>query len=246
MVLNNTKDTNVKIFNNGKLQMTGIPKPESGIVVCNYICDILKKMYEEESPDCKNSIIIKNDDEPVNFSLKSYKTVMINTCYEIGHFIDRESLYRKLINQYSLNAIYDSEGYPGVRLEYYYNTNTVKTHNEGKCICTDKCKGKGTGIGENQCRKISIAIFQSGSAIIAGGCSDAQPIYDAYDFVNNIISEILPEIVKTDKLSKLKKKAVTNTFIKIDQITNKDVYDKLIQFKNKKESIKLVFSLNFN
>lgn len=251
VVLSNTKDTNVKIFNNGKLQMTGIPKPESGIIVCDYICKILEQMFNEESPDCENSIIIKDNNETSkpDFTLKSYKTVMINTCYEIGHYIDRESLYKKLVQQYNLNAIYDSEGYPGVRLEYYYNTNTVKTEDEGKCICKEKCKGKGTGIGINQCRKISIAIFQSGSAIIAGGCSTAEPIYDAYRFINNILSEILPEIVKTDKLAKNNKKAVSNTFIKIDQIKNRDVYDKLIKLKqsilDQKNNINLTIKLNF-
>ena len=67
-------------------------------------------------------------------------------------------------------------------------------------------------------------------------------------FINNILSEILPEIVKTDKSAKNNKKAVSNTFIKIDQI-KRDVYDKSVKLKqsilHQKNNIKLTIKLNF-
>ena len=73
---------------------------------------------------------------------------MINSCYDIGFSIDRESLYNIILNRYKLNTIFDSEGYPGVRIEYYYNSISTGKKTEGKCTCPTKCKGKGTGIGE--------------------------------------------------------------------------------------------------
>ena len=220
VVISPIKSANVKIFNNGKLQMTGIPKPEDGILVSKYVTDMIKKMRKD------NKKIIMNKDYPLN--LAKYKTVMINTCYELGYCINREVLYNIIYKRYGLNTIYDSDGYPGVRIEYYYNTNNVGTIGEGRCGCCEKCKGKGTGDGKGECRKISIAIFQSGSAIIAGGCTNSEPIFKAYAFINNIIKEILSEIVKPDTESnKLKKKLLNTVYLDISRIVNKSVFEKL-------------------
>ena len=165
---------------------------------------------------------------------------MINTCYEIGHLIDRESLFKIFINKYNLNSIYDSEGYPGVRLEYYYNKNTTNTINEGKCICSETCKGKGSGEGDKNCRKISVAIFQSGSAIIAGGCKNAEPIYCAYHFINNILKNVLNDVVKTEiSGKKVKKKSAINRYIEIDKLINLEQYKKLLQKESCNISLKI-------
>lgn len=220
VVISPIKSANVKIFNNGKLQMTGIPKPEDGILVTKYVTDMIKSMR------MNNKKIIMDKD--YSLELTKYKTVMINTCYELGYCMNREVLYNIIYKRYGLNTIYDSDGYPGVRIVYFYNTNTVDTGNEGRCVCAEKCKGKGTGIGDNECRKISIAVFQSGSAIIAGGCTSSEPIFKAYAFVNNIIKEILNEVVKPDTESnKLKKKLLNTVYLDISRIVNKSVFDQL-------------------
>ena len=230
VVLNNSKDANVKIFNNGKLQMTGIPKIEDGKKVCEYICSLLKQMSDAESVDEENPLVYNKK----RICLKSYKTVMINTCYEIGHNIDRETLYKIMLNRYNLNAIFDSEGYPGVRIEYYYNTNNIGHVKQGKCICSKTCTGKGakaTGEGEGRCRKISIAIFQSGSTIIAGGCKEEKPIFIAYNFINNILRQIIGEVAKPENLTKkLKKKNLKIKYIEKANITNNKLYNKLLNY----------------
>ena len=230
VVINATKDANVKIFNNGKLQMTGIPKIEEGKKVCGYICNLLKAMSDAETSDEENPIVYNKK----RIVLKTYKTVMINTCYEIGHCIDRETLYKIILNRYNLNAIFDSEGYPGVRIEYYYNTNNIGHDKQGKCICPKTCTGKGakaTGEGEGRCRKISIAIFQSGSTIIAGGCKDEKPIYIAYNFINNILKQIIGEVAKPENLTKkMKKKNLRIKYIEKTNITNNNLYAKLLSY----------------
>ena len=230
VVINATKDANVKIFNNGKLQMTGIPTIEEGKKVCGYICSLLKSMSDAETSDEENPIVFNKK----RIVLKTYKTVMINTCYEIGHNIDRETLYKIILNRYNLNAIFDSEGYPGVRIEYYFNTNNIGHERQGKCICSSTCTGKGakaTGEGEGRCRKISIAIFQSGSTIIAGGCKDDKPIYIAYNFINNILKQILSEVAKPENLAKkMKKRNLRVKYIEKTHITNNILYAKLLNY----------------
>ena len=221
VLLSQIKSVNVKIFNNGKLQMTGISKPADGERAVKYICNVINKLKSHK-------IITNKDDYTVsNFS---YKTVMINTCYELGICINRETLYNILSNRYNLNTIYDADGYPGVRVEYYYNSLTSNTEFEGLCKCTNKCRGKGIGVGENNCRKISIAIFQSGSAIIAGGCNAIEPIYQTYNFINNLIKNIIREIKKNEsEASRLKKQRANNIHLEKKIIINGEYLDKLIK-----------------
>tara|TARA_B110000977_G_C10835463_1_gene399824 strand:+ start:29 stop:673 length:645 start_codon:yes stop_codon:yes gene_type:complete len=187
-------------------------------------------MSDAETSDEENPIVFNKK----RIVLKTYKTVMINTCYEIGHNIDRETLYKIILNRYNLNAIFDSEGYPGVRIEYYFNTNNIGHERQGKCICSSTCTGKGakaTGEGEGRCRKISIAIFQSGSTIIAGGCKDDKPIYIAYNFINNILKQILSEVAKPENLAKkMKKRNLRVKYIEKTHITNNILYAKLLNY----------------
>ena len=220
VVISPIKSANVKIFNNGKLQMTGIPKPADGILVTKYVTDMIKTLR------LNNKKIIMDKD--YSLELTKYKTVMINTCYELGYCMNREVLYNIILKRYGLNTIYDSDGYPGVRIEYYYNTNNIGSPIEGRCCCDEKCKGKGTGDGANECRKISIAIFQSGSAIIAGGCTSSEPIFKAYAFINNIIKDILSEVAKPDTESnKLKKKLRNTVYLDISRIVNIPVFEQM-------------------
>ena len=94
--------------------MTGIPHPEMGKTAVEYVCSLLKELSSKCSEEDKIVLSKKR------VELKDYKTVMINSCYDIGFSIDRESLYNIILNRYKLNTIFDSEGYPGVRIEYFY------------------------------------------------------------------------------------------------------------------------------
>jgi len=224
VLISQIKSVNVKIFNNGKLQMTGISKPDDGKRAVDYICNMINDLTQN------NVTIITNKQQYKVFRF-SYKTVMINTCYELGVCINREVLYNILSNRYNLNTIYDADGYPGVRVEYYYNTLTTNTQFEGICKCTSKCRGKGVGEGDNNCRKISIAIFQSGSTIIARGCNSIDPINKTYDFINNIIKTILGEVKKNDTdAGRLKKERANTVFIDKTAIINEEYFDKILTF----------------
>ena len=225
VLISSIKCANIKIFNNGKLQMTGIAKPADGLLVVKYICELINSFTE------KGFKIITNK-ENYRVAKFKYKTVMINTCYELGISVNREVLYNIISNRYKLNTIFDADGYPGVRIEYYYNTLTTNTEFEGRCKCSEKCKGKGIGEGNNNCRKISIAIFQSGSAIIAGGCHKVEPIYGTYNFINNIISEIIDEIKKTESPANiLKRRRATIMYINKNSVINKVIYNKYLKLK---------------
>lgn len=223
VLLSSIKSANVKIFNNGKLQMTGVSRPADGERAVKYICNMINKLTTN------NARIITNK-ENYMVSRFSYKTVMINTCYELGTCINRECLYNIVSKKYNLNTIYDADGYPGVRVEYYYNTKNTETSDEGRCTCIKKCKGRGSGEGDGECRKISIAIFQSGAAIIAGGCNSIDPIYRTYDFINKIIGDILPDVHKNDTdANRLKRQRATQVYLNKKSIVNADIYNQIFK-----------------
>jgi len=164
--------------------------------------------------------------------IKNYSTVMINTCYDLCFNINREVLYDILIDRYNLITVFDTEGYPGVRIHYFYNDNTKMSDNEGQCVCPELCDGDGDGTEIGKCKRISIAIFQSGKVIIAGGCSNIEPIRNAYRFINEIIKDIQLEIEKemTNQVVAprvhRKRRQVKLTKIKLDSdnIENKQLY----------------------
>ena len=231
IVLGESKCANAKLFRNGKIQITGIPHPDLGTTAVQIISDLIKSIN-----DCKetNHKIVFGKK---HVRLQYYKTVMINTCYDMKISIDRDITSQILSERFNFSTVWEGDGYPGVRVLYYYNENTLGTENEGRCICSlndddkskDKCDGKGTGSGKYDCRKISIAVFQSGKVIIAGGCKDANPIYSVYKTFNNIISSIVHEITKVDDEGIQNKKIKqTNIFIDKSRINNIELYNKLI------------------
>ena len=89
--------------------------------------------------------------------------------------------------------------YPGVNCKYYWNKAYKDKEFEGKCYCTKKCNGKGSGNGEGDCKKITIACFQSGSVIITGARNKSQ-LEECYRFIKNFIdSNKETFILKTNK-----------------------------------------------
>jgi hypothetical protein len=110
--------------------------------------------------------------------------------------IRRKILHKILINEiYNNKCSFEPGRYHGVKLEYFWNSN--KEILDGICNCSKHCFGKGSGKGENNCKKITIAIFESGSVLITGGISFEQ-IDEAYKYITNILNVHKTEIQKSD------------------------------------------------
>lgn len=205
--IDKSKDVNIKMFINGKLQLTGVPLEDDGKRAVNILCNYIYKKYH------------------IKMSIESYSTVMINTCYDLKFSINREILYDILIDKFNLITVFDTEGYPGVRIHYFYNKNSVRTDNEGQCICDSLCDGNGEGLEIGDCKRISIAIFQSGKVIIAGGCSNLEPIESAYRFLNSIMKDIQldiqKELVNTIQYSRVVRNRRQVKLTKIKLVSNK-------------------------
>lgn len=137
VVVDENKSINVKIFNNGCMQLTGVRDMDDGKRASYYTISGIRAL-QEASPRHKivESLSIL---QGITQETVSYKTVMMNGCYELGFMVNREALHDLMRKKYNIQSIFDSEGYPGVRIPFYYNEATVGTNYEGICRCHPVC-----------------------------------------------------------------------------------------------------------
>lgn len=156
---------NVKLFNNGRIQITGLKEEKQG-----------DKLVKELITYFKDFDILDESTE-----LTQSEVVLINSDFDLGIGINRDKLHREII----LNDIYSSFEpciYPGVNIKYYINNNNTC----GICECSKMCNGKGNGCGDGDCKKVTIAVFMSGKVIITGGQNKDQ-INESYRFISNFV-----------------------------------------------------------
>ena len=173
------KIVNVKVFNNGKFQMTGIKYKQQGVNIVNMILDYIKNLSDEN----KEKIIDNLEPDIISSNI-----VMINTDFDCKFRINNEALHRIIINE-GYYSSYEPSIYPGVNIKYYFNE---MNPNCGICKCSDRCNGKGKN---GNCKKITVAVFKSGCAIVTGG-QTAEQINTAYDFIKNILNNRKKEITQ--------------------------------------------------
>jgi TATA-box binding protein (TBP) (component of TFIID and TFIIIB) len=180
---------NMKVFRNGNIQMTGLKYIEQGILAIDTLMEQLRTM----SPPAVERI-----DEMKNLA---YQIRLINCDFRVGFEIKRDRLHKILQEHYDVYSSYEPCIYPGVKIQYCWNRHPDWTdahlpmEARGTCRCSRPCSGKGTGCGDGDCKKITIAVFQSGCIIITGAQSHAQ-IETAYDFICHVLTKHLDTLVK--------------------------------------------------
>jgi TATA-box binding protein (TBP) (component of TFIID and TFIIIB) len=189
---------NLKIFKNGNIQLTGVKDEKNVEAIINEIIVELKRIYEE------NPEISTEPEFKTKIGFYNFKIRMINTDFKTyanqenteKFLIRRKVLHKILISDdYNNKCSFEPGKYHGVKLEFFWNT--TKEKQNGICSCSDYCFGKGSGVGNKNCKKITVAIFESGSVLITGGISFAQ-IDAAYSYITKIFETHKDEIRKTD------------------------------------------------
>lgn len=170
---------NTKIFKNGNIQMTGIRDIEQGRQMVENIANMIRNIYNNVEPN-----VVSNIDTLVP---DKYQLRLINSDFKIGYEIHREKLYNILGDKYMSCCSYEPCIYPAVKIKYYYNLDNPLC--DGNCYCSKKCIiGKNTGSGDMMCKKVTIAVFQSGCIIITGG-QNIHQVDEAYKFINRVLFE---------------------------------------------------------
>ena len=92
------------------------------------------------------------------------ETVLINSNFNCGYYIDRDKLYHKLRTKYGINCAYDPCSYPGIQSEFYYNSALAPELQTGKLPSNIA--------SNNNITKVSFMIFRTGSVLIVGKCTE--------------------------------------------------------------------------
>lgn len=202
---------NIKIFKNGNIQLTGIKDISHPKIIVDAIIQNIKRIFAEKD----KNIIINNDtdtDPTERLVYQNFKIRMINTDFKIYQSRDntdisnkfnirRKELHNILIGpKYNNKSSFQPGIYQGVKLEYFWNLQNES--NNGICTCSSNCFGKNSGDGNGNCKKVTIAIFESGSILITGGITFEQ-VNDAYQYICNIIKENKKSIHKQVSLNML-------------------------------------------
>jgi TATA-box binding protein (TBP) (component of TFIID and TFIIIB) len=179
ITLNGINYVNVKVFKNGKIQMTGLKHVDQGKSIIDCVIENLKKIYTQ---NVSNIVEIF-----CNLLNTEYKVQLINSDFKVGIEIRREKLNKIIQNTYGVLSSFEPCIYPGVKIQFFWKKRFTK--HDGICQCSEYCDGR----GDSKCKKITIAVFQSGCIIITGAQTVTQ-IKDAYEFICDVIKTHKNEI----------------------------------------------------
>jgi hypothetical protein len=182
------KEFHIKVFNTGKVEIPGIQND-------NIYEQVIKTLLTTLQ------LYIK---EPLGYLQKS-DTVLINSNFNCGFYINREALYDILKMKYNIQCIYDPCSYPGIQCKFYYNPEVDVELQTGSQISNeDKEKYK-------QIVEVSFMIFRTGSILIVGMCNE-NVLYIIYEFIKKMLvnefHNVSQEIVVSSDLAKNKNKKI--------------------------------------
>jgi len=197
--INDNYRPNVKIFKNGNIQLTGITKIDYDVEnISNYIINKIKYIYTINNKINFNYETETKEEFFNKLNYQNFKIRMINTDFksftdeklENKFYIRRKELHNLLINQkYNNKSSFQPGIYQGVKLEYYYSS----INNNGICKCKIHNFSKKNNLSD--CKKVTIAIFESGSILITGGINFDQ-VNMAYNHITNVIKDNIDIIQK--------------------------------------------------
>ena len=166
-VSNKFYEYHVKVFNTGKLEIPGVQDNVSFELLLSITLDTLR-------PHVK----IEDDMPQLNYKENTIETVLINSNFNCGFYIDREKLYTILTDKYKIQSIFDPCSYPGIQCKFYFNHDTKEQTGQ-------QISKTNIDIYKN-ITNVSFMIFRTGSVLIVWKCNEYVLSY-IYDFVKNIL-----------------------------------------------------------
>ena len=178
---NDYKEHHVKIFNTGKIGITGIRTNEGFYTLLKKVIEIIQPYVEKK----------------LEYIEESSETILINSNFNTGFFINREALYDILKIKYNIEAIYDPCSYPGIQCKFYYNLDKKQQNgcqnvekniekNVEKDVLDINTIIKNSDVSINSNVKVSFMVFRTGSVLIVGKC-DENVLLIIYEFLKRIL-----------------------------------------------------------
>jgi TATA-box binding protein (TBP) (component of TFIID and TFIIIB) len=206
------REFHIKVFNTGKMEIPGVQNDAMFELVLKNIIEILQPYTEKK----------------LEYNKKS-DTVLINSNFNCGFYIDRERLYDILKYKYNIQAIYDPCSYPGIQSKFYYNSELgiqtgIQTGATAKASAKAKAKDALNGIytdikDADNLTEVSFMVFRTGSVLIVGMCEE-NVLVEIYEFLKTLLKAEFSEIYQglidmeshnniKNKKKKIRKKLIT-------------------------------------
>ena len=161
------KEMHVKVFNTGKLEIPGIQTEEMLSKLLNSLINVLKPFLGDD----------------LSYDSSKTETVLINSNFNCGYYIDRDKLHDILKYKYRINSNFDACSYPGIQSKFYYDK-TVAGEQDGQ-----QPKHK-------DYYEVSFMIFRTGSVLVVGRCDELSLEY-IYRFLKNILETEYQSIISS-------------------------------------------------
>ena len=163
------KEFHVKVFNTGKLEIPGIQTEESFLRILDMVIEIIQPYVAEK----------------LEYLPDTTETVLINSNFNCGFYINRESLFDILKTKYNIQCIYDPCSYPGIQCKFYYNPKDA-THSGSRLSALDLK----TAVNVVD---VSFMIFRTGSVLIVGKCQEPV-LMVIYEFLKKILLDEFKQV----------------------------------------------------
>ena len=167
----------VKVFNTGKLEIPGVKTD----VMLHKVQTLLVQMLRP----------IVGDD--LDFQRDQCETVLINSNFKCGYYINRDALYQLMKYKYRINCNYDACSYPGIQCKFFYvqgmqlgeQTGQQPMHSSDDAV-TMTNKHKKARNDTKTHYEISFMIFRTGSVLIVGKCNE-DVLHEIYEFIRTML-----------------------------------------------------------
>ena len=170
----NFKEMHVKVFNTGKLEIPGIKTDSMMARVQTLLVQTLRPIVGGEDLD---------------FQRGNSETVLINSNFKCGYYINRDALYRLLKYKYRINCNYDACSYPGIQCKFFYVKGSDEQSGQQPAHFA---AGEETNRHKKACNdtkahyEISFMIFRTGSVLIVGKCNE-DVLHEIYEFIRTML-----------------------------------------------------------
>ena len=131
-----TKTVNLKLFLNGKIQMTGCKSLQDAQIALRVLSEELKK---EKYILVDSKLVQKEIINNINFKINEPNIELINSVFQTGINIDRDKLHQILVNEYNIQATYQPVIYVGINSKFIAKSGTkvsILIFQTGKIIIT--------------------------------------------------------------------------------------------------------------
>ena len=171
----NFKEMHVKVFNTGKLEIPGLKTDAMLHKVQTLLVQILRPIVGDD----------------LDFQRNQCETVLINSNFKCGYYINRDALYNLLKYKYRINCNYDACSYPGIQCKFFdvqglgQQTGQQPAHSMDDAI-TMTNKHKKSCNDTKAHYEISFMIFRTGSVLIVGKCNE-DVLREIYEFIRTML-----------------------------------------------------------